>query len=312
MSICDARCITFPSTEADAASQERTRPAGDLDLFDHCLVRPGARFTLDNVDPEFCGVYDSPEAAQPAIRFYRRQLDRLHHAMREEDTHSVLVVLQGVGASGKTGVVRHLLSSVDPAGCRVVAFRQPNHQHLRHDFLWRVHSQVPQRGEMAIFHRSHYEDVLAVRVHRMVSADSCRQRFDLINQFEHLLGAENRTTVLKFLLHISKEEQLARFERRLDDPERRWKISEAHYREHEYWDDYMAAFDDMLSGTSTVEAPWFVIPSNHKWFRDLAVLRIIVRAMEGLGTRGPAPAVDFARIRRKYHELEAESEAKAS
>jgi len=312
MSLSDARCIAFPSTAADAPSEELSRADGDLDLFEHCLVRPGARFALDGIDPDFCGVYDSPESAQLAIRHYRRRLDRLHHAMREEDRRSVLVILQGLGASGKNGVVRLLLSSVNPAGCRVVEFRQRDHERPRHDFLWRVHSQVPQRGEMAVFHRSHYEDILAVRVHRMVSADSCRQRFDLINQFEHLLGAENRTTVLKFLLHISKQEQLARFRRRLDDPERRWKVSEAHYREHEYWDDYMAAFEDMLNGTSTVEAPWFVIPSNRKWFRDLAVLRIIVRAMEGLGTKVPGPAVDFARIRRNYHEVEAESEAKAS
>ncbi len=314
MSLCDARSISFPAKEnrLDRAFEERNRPAGELDLFEHCRVPPGRRFDLDAIDPDFHGAYDSPETAQPAIRSYMRRLDRLHHAMHAEDRHSVLVILQGLDASGKDGVVRHLLSSVNPAGCRVVQFRQPDHEHLRHDFLWRVHPQVPKRGEMAVFNRSHYEDVLAVRVHRMVTADSCRQRFELINQFEHLLDVENRTTVLKFLLHISKQEQLARFERRLDDPEGRWKINEAHYREREYWDDYMAAFEDMLNGTSTMEAPWFVIPSNHHWFRDLAISQIIVRAMEGFQMKVPAPAVDLARIRRKYHEGEDEAGAKAS
>jgi polyphosphate kinase 2 (PPK2 family) len=153
-----------------------------------------------------------------------------------------------------------------------------------------------------IFNRSHYEDVLVARVHGLVPKKIWSKRYDQINEFEQLIATENNTTILKFFLHISKDEQLARFKKRLDDPTRQWKISKSDYKEREYWSDYVKAFEDVLTRTSTDHAPWFIIPSNHKWFRDLAISQIIVRQMEAMGMRFPKPTVNLAEIRREYHQ----------
>src|SRR5262249_18731727 len=211
--------------------------------------------------------------------------------------HSLLIVLQGLDASGKDGVIRHLMNGMNPAGCRVIGFKVPKPEELDHDFLWRVHPHLPAKGEVSIFNRSHYEDVLVVRVHRFAEVNMWYKRYDLINDFERLLVMENDTTVLKFFLYISKAEQLARFKQRLDDPSRRWKISEADYKERAYWNQYHDAFQDVLYRTSTEYAPWFVIPSNNKWFRDLAVSQIVTRTLEQLEIKWPEPAVDIAEIR---------------
>jgi PPK2 family polyphosphate:nucleotide phosphotransferase len=190
---------------------------------------------------------------------------------------------------------------MNPAGCKVIGFKQPTADDLEHDFLRRFHPHVPSKGNLAIFNRSHYEDVLVVRVHNLVPEKKWSRRYDLINEFERLLRVENGTTILKFMLYISKEEQLSRFKQRLDDPARQWKISEADYKERSYWDEYIAAFEDMLRKTSTDYAPWFVVPANHKWFRDLAISQIITRTLENLDMKLPNPTVDLADIKRKYH-----------
>jgi PPK2 family polyphosphate:nucleotide phosphotransferase len=228
--------------------------------------------------------------------------------MYAEKKHSLLIVLQGLDACGKDGVIRHILTGMNPAGCRVVGFKQPKPDELAHDFLWRVHPHLPAKGEVSLFNRSHYEDVLVVRVHEFAQVSMWSKRYDLINDFERLLKTENNTTVLKFFLYISKEEQLARFRQRLEDPSRLWKISEADYKERAYWGRYIDAFEDMLHKTSTPNAPWFVIPSNHKWFRDLAVSQIVGRTLEDLEMKMPEPAVDIAEIRRRHHAAEVESE----
>ena len=277
----------------------------DQDLYRKLRVEPGAKFQLGSIDANYCGEYDSYERSLPVIQAELEKLDRLQYLMHAEGKRSLLIVLQGVDASGKDGVIRHILSGLSPAGCRVAAFRQPTPVELSHDFLWRVHPHVPTRGEVAIFNRSHYEDVLAVRVHEMVPSQLWMQRYGLINDFEKLLSTANGTTVLKFFLHISKEEQLVRFKRRLDDPWRRWKISEADYQERGHWDEYVVAFEDMLHRTSTWNAPWFVVPANNKWFRDLAVSKIITRTLEDLDMKFPQPAVDLSRIRREFHAAEA-------
>ena len=274
------------------------------------IVEPGVKVKLGDIDPGYHGKHASHQTVLQEIQSHIRKIDQLQYLMYAEKKRSLLVILQGLDAGGKDGVVRHILTGLNPAGCRVVSFKQPTAEDLRHDFLWRVHSQVPAKGEVAIFNRSHYEDVLVVRVHGLVPDHVWSKRYDLINQFERLLSTDNNTTILKFLLHISKEEQLARFKRRLDNPDRRWKISESDYKEREYWDEYVEAFEDMLHKTSTSYAPWFVIPANDKWFRDLAVSQIITRTLENLNMRLPEPEVDIARIRRHYHE--AELEAKAS
>jgi PPK2 family polyphosphate:nucleotide phosphotransferase len=312
MMICETEPTTV-SSDANAANahipETRETLCIESNFLKNFIVKPGTRVRLDDLDPSYFGGRRSHETAIPEIQSHLQKIDRLQYLMYAEKKRSLLIVLQGLDAGGKDGVVRHILTGMDPAGCRVVAFKQPTPEELGHDFLWRVHLRVPAKGEVAIFNRSHYEDVLVVRVHQLVPDNVWSKRYDLINDFERALVMENDTTVLKFFLHISKDEQLARFKRRLDDPARRWKISEADYKEREHWDDYVGAFEDMLHRTSTAHAPWFVIPSNHKWFRDLAVSQIITRTLEGLDMQLPAPGVDIARIRRRYHAAEVEAKA---
>jgi PPK2 family polyphosphate:nucleotide phosphotransferase len=209
-------------------------------------------------------------------------------------------VLQAMDAGGKDGTIKHVFSGVNPQGVVVARYNQPTPTELAHDFLWRVHPHAPGRGQIVIFNRSHYEDVLVTRVHKLIDKATWTRRYREIRDFEALL-ARSGTTILKFFLHISKEEQLARFAQRLDDPGRNWKISEADYTEREFWDDYVEAFEDAIRATSTREAPWYVIPSNAKWFRNLAVSQIIADAMADLGLAYPPPSVNLAEIRRKFH-----------
>lgn len=273
------------------------------------MVEPGSKIKLEDIDPAYHGKHDSQEAALPEIQAHLQKMDQLQYLLYAEKKHSLLIVLQGLDAGGKDGVVRHVISGMNPAACRVVGFKQPTAEELEHDFLWRVHPHAPNKGEVAIFNRSHYEDVLVVRVHKLVPEKVWHKRYDIINDFEKLLAVENNTTILKFFLYISKEEQLARFKQRLDDPARQWKISDSDYKERDYWDDYIDAFQDMLRMTSTDRAPWFVVPSNHKWFRDLAISQIIARTLENMDMKLPEPTVDIADIRRKYHEAVAEEES---
>ena len=288
---------------------ERTIPPQLVNFREQFIVESGTKIKLGEVDPSYHSSYASCEAALPETVFLLRKLDQLQYLMYAERKHSLLIVLQGLDACGKDGVIRHILAGMNPAGCRVVGFKQPKPDELAHDFLWRVHSHLPAKGEVSLFNRSHYEDVLVVRVHEFAQASMWSKRYDLINDFERLLKTENNTTVLKFFLYISKEEQLARFRQRLEDPSRLWKISEADYKERAYWSRYIDAFEDMLHKTSTPNAPWFVIPSNHKWFRDLAVSQIVGRTLEDLEMKMPEPAVDIAEIRRRYHAAEVEADA---
>jgi len=265
------------------------------------IVEPGSKLKLGDLDPGYHGKHESHEAALPEIQAHVQKMDQLQALMYAEKKHALLIVLQGLDAGGKDGVVRHVITGMNPASCKVIGFKQPTPEDLDHDFLWRVHPHVPAKGEVAIFNRSHYEDVLAVRVHQLVPEKVWSKRYDLINDFERLLAVANNTTILKFFLYISQEEQLSRFKQRLEDPARQWKISEADYKERAYWDDYITAFEDMLRKTSTEYAPWFVIPSNHKWFRDLAISQIITRTLDNLDMQLPKPTVDLADMARQYH-----------
>jgi PPK2 family polyphosphate:nucleotide phosphotransferase len=239
------------------------------------------------------------------IGSYVEQISRLQYMMHAEGKHSLLIVLQGIDAAGKDSVARHIIRSMNPAGYRTVAFRQPTAVELGHDFLWRIHAHAPSKGEVVVFNRSHYEDVLSGRVHRIVPPLVWLRRYSFINEFEQLLAEANETTVLKFFLHISKAEQLARFKSRLDDPARHWKISEADYAEREHWDAYMAAFEDMLHRTSTPHAPWYLIPADNRLSRDLAISQVIARTLQDLCMKVPDPTVDIARIRQQYHAAQA-------
>jgi PPK2 family polyphosphate:nucleotide phosphotransferase len=216
-----------------------------------------------------------------------------------------LIVFQALDAGGKDGVIRRVMSAINPQGCRVTCFKQPTDEEADHDFLWRIHQATPAKGEIAIFNRSHYEDVLVARVHHLVPKKSWSKHYAHIHHFEQLLH-DSGVHILKFFLHISKAEQLARFKERLDDPAKQWKISDADYQERQYWDEYQAAAEDALSACSTTPAPWFVIPANHKWFRDLAVSQIIVQALESLKMALPEPTVPLPQIRQQYHAAAAE------
>lgn len=265
------------------------------------LVKPGSHVRLSHYDPGFTDPKVTKKHALAKTQKFRERMDALQLHLYAEQKRSLLICFQGPDAAGKDGVIRRVIAGLNPQGCRVVSFKQPTHEELEHDFLWRIESQEPKHGEIVVFNRSHYEDVLIVRVHNLVPKAVWSKRYQQINDFEQRLG-DDGTHIIKFFLHISKEEQLRRFRKRLDDPERRWKISEADYAERKYWQAYEKAYEEALSRCSTPGAPWYVIPSDNKWVRDLAVSRIIVETMEGLGIRRPEPTVDLAEIRRKYHE----------
>src|SRR5580692_4936092 len=209
-------------------------------------VAPGATVDLKQIDPSFKGGHHSHESAADEIAHYQKKLWDLQELLYAERKHSVLICLQAPDTGGKDGVINHVLGAMNPQGCRVAAFKEPTAQELAHDFLWRIHQPPPAKGEVVIFNRSHYEDVLVVRVHDLVTEKVWSRRYDEINAFEKEL-VEDNTHILKFYLHISKQEQLSRFKERLDDPAKQWKISEADYKERKFWDDYAAAYEDVLS-----------------------------------------------------------------
>jgi PPK2 family polyphosphate:nucleotide phosphotransferase len=268
-------------------------------------VHPGNRVQLKDIDPGFKDHHESHKKAAEEIERDRDKLRALQALFYADGRCSLLICLQGLDAAGKDGTISHILGAMNPQGCRVTGFRQPSLEEQAHDFLWRIHRATPGRGQVAVFNRSHYEDVLVVRVHKLVPRAVWSRRYDEINDFETEL-VDGNTQILKFYLHISKEEQLKRFEDRLDDPTKQWKISESDYKEREFWGDYMAAYEEALSRCSTPGAPWFVIPSDHKWFRNLAIARIVVEHLEALDMKLPKPSVDLRHIRREYHAAKAE------
>ena len=267
-------------------------------------IDPGDHIRLSDFNPSYKGRYQKHEALE-TIEELRPKMGDLQQRLFAERNRSLLIVLQALDAGGKDGVIKHVIGSMNPDGCHVANFKEPTHQELAHDFLWRIETQTPAKGEIAIFNRSHYEDVLIVRVHDLVPRSVWSERYKQINDFERRL-IQNGTQILKFFLHISKEEQLERFEERLDDPAKRWKISEADYAEREYWDDYLRAYEDVFARCNNDDAPWFVIPADHKWFRDLAISEIIVSTMEEMNFQVPQPTVNIEEIRRKYHSAAAE------
>lgn len=271
-----------------------------MDYRKTLLAKPGSKTMLKDVDPNFHGAHESHKKALPEIQKYLDELHARQYTLYAEQKHSLLVVLQGIDAAGKDGVCRHVFQAMNPQGASVAAFKQPTHEEAAHDFLWRVHRRTPAHGEVVVFNRSHYEDVLVARVHNLVPKHIWEPRYDLINDFEALLANAN-TTIVKFFLYISKDEQLERFKTRLDDPNRHWKISDSDYSERKYWDDYVGAYEDMLDRCSKQHAPWYVIPSNHKWFRNLAVSKILCETMSEMNMKMPASTVDLDAIRKRYH-----------
>jgi len=263
-----------------------------MDLVKHCLVKSGSKLHLKDHDPgDTFGVRRNDAA-------FEKRLDRLRELQQllyADKRYALLIVLQALDAGGKDGTIQHVMSGVNPQGCKVTSFKVPSSEERLHDFLWRVHKAVPERGDIGIFNRSHYEDVLVVRVHRTVSKEVWSKRFAQINDFERELS-ENGVRILKFFLHISKDEQKRRFQARLLDPARNWKLSLSDFEERRYWDDYMKAYEDALRKCSTSGAPWYVIPANHKWFRNYLIAELIVQALEDMKLKYPPPMIDVSKI----------------
>ncbi len=265
--------------------------------MDRYRIRPGQKVRLDAWDPGDTSAFKGKKKdGLAALADLRGKLDPLQEKLYAEHKHKVLVVLQGMDTSGKDGTIRRVFEGVNPQGVRVARFRQPTPEELDHDFLWRAHRQVPEKGEIAIFNRSHYEGVLVERVHSLVPREVWKLRYDEINDFERLL-VEDGTLILKFFLHIDAEEQKRRLEARLDDPSKNWKFSPMDVKERKFWPDYMRAYEEALERTSTVSAPWYLVPSNHAWYRDLVVCRVLVDSLEGLHMHYPPPAVDLKTVR---------------
>ncbi len=267
-----------------------------MDLGERFLVKPGRKVRLSRLDPDDTAGIRDKAAAQPRLVKTLERLSALQYLLYAENARSLLVVLQAMDAAGKDGTIRHVMTGLNPQGCRVTSFKAPSSEELSHDFLWRVHREVPRRGEIGIFNRSHYEDVLVVRVHELVPKRVWSRRYDQINTFEKEL-VEAGVAIVKLFLHISKDEQKRRFQARLEDPTRQWKLSPADFAERAHWSDYQDAYEDALTRCSTPWAPWYVVPSNRKWFRNLAVAQILVEVLEAFRMRFPKPSFDVSKLR---------------
>jgi PPK2 family polyphosphate:nucleotide phosphotransferase len=242
-------------------------------------LKPGQRVRLADHDPDADGGLDK-QAGRKALAPLLGELAALQQELYAAAGNSVLVVLQGMDTSGKDGTIRKVFGSVNPQGCQVTSFKAPTPEELAHDFLWRVHRAVPATGMIGVFNRSHYEDVLVVRVHELVPAAAWKRRYEQINEFERILVA-NGTILCKFFLHISEEEQQQRLLAREQDVSKAYKLSPGDWRERKHWDDYQAAYEDALRRCGTEEAPWHLVPANRKWYRNLAVAEALVEALRG-------------------------------
>ncbi len=262
--------------------------------MEHYRVKTGKPLKLDEFDPGEAGDFDK-DGSQPLLQNLNKELEALQEFLYAEHKHKVLVVLQGMDTSGKDGVIRHVFEGVNPQGVRVAGFKVPTPEELDHDYLWRVHRQVPGKGEIVVFNRSHYEDVLVVRVHELVPKHIWKQRYDQINAFERML-VEEGTTIVKFFLHISLEEQKERLLERLKNADKQWKFNVGDLKERRLWDDYMAAYEEALERTSTDWAPWYVVPSDRKWFRNLVISTVLVDLLKSLKMDYPKPQEDLSGI----------------
>jgi PPK2 family polyphosphate:nucleotide phosphotransferase len=280
-----------------------------MTLSQRLLVKPGATVRLAEIDPDETHGFEKGAALDAALAQNVARIDELQYLLYAERRRALLVVLQGMDAAGKDGTIRHVMTGFNPQGCRVTAFKTPTPEELAHDFLWRVHAAVPGKGDVAIFNRSHYEDVLIVRVQQLVPEPVWKRRYDEINGFERLL-AEHDVVIVKIFLHISKEEQKQRLERRLEDPTRQWKVSLGDFEQRNRWQDYARAYEDAIMKCNSRAAPWYVVPADKKWFRNLAVSQILVDTLEALDMKFPKPTVDLKLAARQLHAARAPSARK--
>lgn len=260
------------------------------------LIKPHTKVRLERLPTDERGGLSNKKAAEAAMMQHTKQLEELQEVFYAAQSKALLIVLQGMDTAGKDGTIRHIFSGVNPQGCQVASFKVPTLLEARHDFLWRCHAEVPPRGMIGIFNRSHYEDVLSPVVHGHVSAKQARQRMDDINGWERTL-ADNDVVILKFFLHISREEQTRRLQERIDEPKKHWKLSPSDFEERPSWDAYMRAYEEILRTTSRKVAPWFVIPADNKSYRNVAISGIVLEAMKRLKLRYPKPTFDPGGLR---------------
>lgn len=267
-----------------------------MTIAERYRISPKTAVNLKEWDPDDLSAFKGGKAkAEPQLVKSSARLSGLQGVLYAEHKHKVLMVLQALDCGGKDGTIEHVFKGVNPQGVRVAAFKAPTPIELDHDYLWRVHRQTPGRGEITIFNRSHYEDVLAVRVHDLVPKKVWRRRYQQINDFERML-AEEGVTIVKFYLHISKDEQRKRQRERLKDPRKKWKFNAGDLQDRELWGDYMKAYEEALSETSTDWAPWYVVPANHNWYRNLVVASVLVETLERLKMSYPAPKIDVKKM----------------
>jgi PPK2 family polyphosphate:nucleotide phosphotransferase len=257
-------------------------------------VEPGTRVKLSDYDPDYTGDFNK-KSARKALSEMREPLQQWQERLYAESKQALLVVFQAMDTGGKDGAIKNVFGGINPQGVRVASFKKPTSVELAHDFLWRVHAVVPAKGHIGVFNRSHYEDVLIVRVNSLIPEDVWSKRYDLINDFERLL-AKNGTRILKFYLHIGKDEQRKRLQRRLDRPDRHWKFDIGDLPVRERWDDYMLAYEDALTKCSTEFAPWHIVPANRKWYRNLVIARTILKTLEDMNPQYPPTDLDVGSI----------------
>jgi len=281
---------------AEVAEPEQIVGDGNPSInYPRCRVEPGKPIKLADVDPNQSEHYQSDEEVAEELEKLRLKLEELQSRLFAESKQSLLIVLQAMDTGGKDGTINHVFSGLNPQGCQVWPFKVPSEEEKAHDFLWRCHQKTPRHGMITIFNRSHYEDVLVVRVHGFVPEEVWKARYDQINQFERILSLNN-TVVIKFYLHISKDEQKQRMVDRLNTPDKRWKFSSADLPERARWNDYMAAYEDAINNCSTDYAPWYVVPSNKKWYRNLVIARAITDTLEAMNPQYPQPEEDLDKL----------------
>jgi PPK2 family polyphosphate:nucleotide phosphotransferase len=260
------------------------------------LVKPDAKVKLSRIATDNTGSFKHEDAAKAALEDHCQKLSALQEVFYASQQKALLIVLQGMDTAGKDGAISHIFSGINPQGCNISFFKEPTPLEKRHDFLWRIHAQIPPRGIIQIFNRSHYEDILVPRVHKLISASKLDQHIEDILEFESMLY-DNDVVILKFFLHISYQEQTRRLQSRIDTPDKHWKLSESDFREREFWPQYEDAYNYLLGATSRKHAPWFVIPSDYKWYRNVAISEILVEAMKGLKLKYPNPTMDPSKIK---------------
>ena len=265
------------------------------DITNKLMVIEGKKINLQKLSPDYDFSINEKKAEYVLKQNLKKRMSDLQYRLYAERKKALLIVFQGIDTSGKDSTIRHVISAFNPQSCTVKAFKEPTTEDLSHDFLWRIHKSAPAKGEIVIFNRSHYEDIIQPRVHKTIHKSIWSQRYEHINAFEKCLS-DSSIKIIKFFLHISKEEQRKRLEERLNDPSKRWKVSESDIKDRKFWSSYTVAYQDIIKRCSNTWAPWYIIPANKKWFRNLAVGLIIVDTLERMKPKFPKPAINLSKI----------------